>query len=120
MSKILGDLKKAIIDEIIKSDSQAALDETLVDEILFNIHLASKAKADILRDGYMQNVSTNPAKPYYQVSGAVSTYTTAIKNINSICTLLGIDKKSKKMVVDIANKPPEKDALDMILEEDNE
>jgi hypothetical protein len=117
MVDLYPELKQSILEQI---PDTAAMDETVIDEILFNIHLASVAKESIMTDGFMQNVSTNPKKPYYQVSGAVSVYTTAVKNINSLCTLIGIDKKSRKLIVDIANKQTEKDELDLILAEDNE
>ena len=80
-------VKKFLVDK----GQYEKIDNSLLDEYIFNLYLCDTAKEDILINGLTVNVVRNPDKdPLYQTNQAVTVYQNAIKNVNAILTKLGI------------------------------
>lgn len=92
-SKSLGakytKLKKVINDYLEDKGVKDETDKVLVDELIFNIYLGDEAKADIQQRGILVNIRIT-GKPLMQTNQAVNIYSQASKNIQTICTKLGL------------------------------
>jgi P27 family predicted phage terminase small subunit len=85
-------LKKRILEHLSqRSDYDALSDDILVDELIFNVYLAKKARREIQDSGItfknrFNDIIKNPA---------MDIYNGAIRNVNALATKLGISRQER-------------------------
>jgi P27 family predicted phage terminase small subunit len=99
--------RKQLIEYIKNKGIYEEVDNTLIDELLYNVKIIKQAKKDLQEYGLMMNVSKNDDKPYFQQSPAVAIYNSAVKNIMNI---------SRKLAL----SPLDRSALKVNVEEDDD
>lgn len=120
MGKYPG-LKESLIEKLKIENCYYESDEVIIDQIIFNIEMMNEAQTDLRERGLLINMTRNPDRePYICPNPASTQYDSKLKNLMSLLNSLGLSKQGKKIILDIANKAPDKDALDIILAEDNE
>ncbi len=91
------ELKQNIIQLMINKGIYEDVDEFLINQLLFNLHLADDATSDIIQRGVSVNVRSDDTKePYYQQNPSVSIYQQAIKQVITISTKLGITAQERQ------------------------
>jgi hypothetical protein len=83
------------IVQLLKSRGQysKAVDDILVDSLVFNFRLIQDAQEDISKRGQMVNLRKSEDDPFYQINFSISIFHNAVKSINSILKQLGIEKQ---------------------------
>ena len=89
-------IRNAIINYLKEKNIYDKVDATLIDEYIYNLHLADQAKADIAERGLQVNISKDPEKPYYQKNPSTNVYFDALKHIESISTKLSLSPAERK------------------------
>ena len=117
MEKYPG-LKESLMKKLEEENCYYESDEVIIDQIIFNIELMGQAQADLKTRGLIINVAREGNPPYLQPNPSSNQYDTKLKNLLSLLNSLGLSKTGKKIVLEMANKAAEKDALDKILEEE--
>jgi P27 family predicted phage terminase small subunit len=83
-----------IIDFLKRKGVKEEVDDTLIDELIFNMKLIDECKDKIAnKDGsfeLMINVSKKEDSPYYQVNPIIKLYQDSFKTIRSISISLGL------------------------------
>ena len=89
---------EAKIYEFLKNKGQLEdVDETMIDELIFNIELINTCKHDLRTEGYRENVTTRPGKkPYFVKNQAFSAYQACLRNINTLLISLGLTVKERQ------------------------
>ena len=100
MLKDLSSIKQLINNYLLDKKQLESIDETLIDELIFNIEMAEQCKSDMRdKDGkliYQINTTTNARKKAYWVkSQAFVAYQCCLKNINTILISLGLTIKER-------------------------
>lgn len=105
-TRLTSEVKKYLRDK----GMYERVDNTLIDELIFNVKLCDDAKDDISVRGIQVNIRKNPDdEPYYQVNQSVSIYNSAVKMITAISTRLGITvlERTKLGIVDKKDREDE-------------
>jgi len=114
-------LKNSIKKQFEEQGCLMPIDDTLLDELIFNIELCNKAKEEIRTFGIVKNITKDPRKdPFFQKNRALDVYNLSLKNIVVLCRTLNISKEGKKMLLELAAKKPTLDSLDSILMDNDE
>jgi hypothetical protein len=88
------------------------VDETMIDELIFNIELINTCKHDLRTEGYRENVTTRPGKkPYWVKSQAFSAYQSCLRNINTLLISLGLTVKERQKLKLALNDPDNFDTI---------
>jgi len=91
LGKKYTNLEKTVVDYLENKGVSDITDFVLVDELIFNVYMADQAKSEIQEYGILVNIRADPSKePLLQTNQAVSTYNNAVKNIQTLCTKLGL------------------------------
>lgn len=85
--------KKKVIDYLKDKDIYNDVDEFLVDELLYNIHLANLAKDDIEERGVVVAINTNGT--LMNSNPSVNIYMSATKQVLTIARKLNLDSRSR-------------------------
>lgn len=88
--------KKGLIDFLSDRKSFENVDETVIEELLYNLELIKKAKDDINDRGIVCNVSSDPKKEVLQKNHSCSVYDSALKNVLNISRRLGLTPRDRK------------------------
>lgn len=91
-------------------------DDTIIDEMLFNIELAEQVKTDMrASDGrlnYQLNVTTKKGgKPYWVKSQSFIAYQSCLKNINTLLISLGLTVRERAKLKMALNNPNDLDKI---------
>lgn len=118
MTKEYKDLKDEIIKLLKSKNNYVETDDSLIDELMFNLYLCDQAKKDIKKNGIKVNVAGEGKRPYYQLNLSTALYNQSYKNVISTFSKLGISpaERMKLKITDIKDK----DIYDDIDEDDNE
>ena len=118
LGKKYSTLDKTVCDYLKERGVYDVTDFVLVDELIFNSYVADNAKEAIITDGIMVNVRKDPdADPLMQTNQAVSIYNLAVKNIQALCTKLGITVQERTK---LKLETEEVDPLEKLLAEGSE
>lgn len=89
-------IKEVVVQYLKDKSAWEALDELLVEELLFNIEIMSQAKSDLYDKTtgtyeLVTNITRDPDKePFYQKNRLLDTYNLAFKNVKDIYVKLGL------------------------------
>lgn len=89
-------LKTSVIDLLKEKNQWEEVDETLVDEFVYNVYIGDKCKEDIVINGVIRNVAKEGNKPYFQANQAVQLFQSSTKISAAILTKLGITPQERK------------------------
>lgn len=104
--------KDKIIDYLKEKEIYETVDDTLVDELIYNIKTIDNAKVDINKRGVIVNVRSDPeADPYFQPNPSVAIYNNALKLIMSISKRLGLSPEDR-FNLGLVGKELNKDGFD--------
>jgi hypothetical protein len=96
--------RKGIIDFLkSKNNYQPIIDDTLIDELVYQLHFLSEVKKDIAQRGTQINVRKGGEEPLYNLNQSVSAMFQSTKQIQSILRQLSIspaDRLKMKWVED--------------------
>lgn len=106
-------LRRRIRKQLRDAGTYEIVDETLIEELVYNTILANQAKADIARRGIMVDMSTKEDREYITTNPSVNVYNTALKQITSIAQRLGISPAERRKL-GLEKKKVEKNELDNI------
>jgi P27 family predicted phage terminase small subunit len=87
--------KQEQIEEFLKRKGvKEGIDDTMIEELIFNLKLADEAKEQIYmangKPELLINTSKKPDEPYYQANPVIKVYNDAFKTIRSISISLGL------------------------------
>lgn len=71
-------------------ESYEKIDDTLIEELSYNVELSDIAKKDIKANGLQTMMTSTKGHEYYQINPAINVYQSAVKQITAISTKLGI------------------------------
>ena len=81
--------RKSIVDYLKDKNMFNAIDDILIEELLFNLYMIKQAKEDILHNGIKENITKNPKKePFWIKNRSVDIYQQSVKNITNLLAKL--------------------------------
>jgi len=82
---------KGIVDTLrTRGTYDKAVDDVLIDNLIFNLVLIENAKKDIVHRGQMVDIGKN--NEFFQINFSVSIFHNAVKSVNAILKQLGLEK----------------------------
>ena len=108
----MTNIKPIILEFLNRNSNIEKIDDTLIDELIFNIDLATKCRKDIDREGYKVEVIDPRTKNIKTIKNiSFVAYQDCLKNINLVMTSLAMTPKERQKLKMAIENPDEFDQI---------